>query len=74
MPEAPPRAEFLQKRLISAFFGIKSVTQPKGDPKILKREPNFEQKGDPNYVKGDLKGGPKFFLLQNSSQRANLLK
>ena len=23
VPEAPPRAEFLQKRLISAFFGFK---------------------------------------------------
>ena len=37
-----------------------TVTQSKGDPKILKRGPNFEQKGDPNYVKGDPKGDPKF--------------
>ena len=40
-----------------------TVPQSQGDPKILKRGHNFEQKGDPNDVKGD----PKF-------ERVNMLK
>ena len=30
-----------------------TVPQPEGDPEFIKRGPNFEQKGDPNDVKGD---------------------
>lgn len=37
-----------------------TVPQSKGDPKILKRGPNLEQKGDPNDVKGD----PKFVFFR----------
>ena len=47
---------------------------PKNPKKGTQRAPNFEQKGDPNYVKGDPKGDPKFNFFQNSSQRANMLK
>ena len=36
-----------------------TVPQSQGDPKILKRGHNFEQKGDPNDVKGD----PKFEIF-----------
>ena len=53
--------------------GVITVTQSKGDPKILKRGPNFEQKGDQRGPKLRKKG-PKVRFFQNSSQRANLLK
>ena len=35
-------------------------TQSQGDPKIVKRGPNFEQKGDQKGTFFDVKGDPKF--------------
>ena len=49
-------------------------TQSQGDPKIVKRGPNFERKGDQKGTFFDVKGDPKFDFFQNCSQRANMLK
>ena len=43
-----------------------TVPQPEGDPEFIKRGPNFEQKGDPNYVKGDLRFD--FFSIVHKEQ------
>ena len=37
-----------------------TVPQSQGDPKIVKRGPNFEQKGDQKGTFIDVKGDPKF--------------
>ena len=51
-------------------FPETTVPQSQGDPKIVKRGPNFWQKGDPFWRKR----GPKIWIFQNCSQRANMLK
>ena len=39
---------------------IRTVPQSQGDPKIVKRGPNFWQKGDPKGTLFDVKGDLKF--------------
>ena len=39
---------------------VHTVPQSQGDPKIVKREPNFGQKGDPKGTLFDVKGDLKF--------------
>ena len=55
-----PGKKVPQSAPLSAGRGCNTVPQSQGDPEIVKRGPNFWQKGDPKGTLFDVKGDLKF--------------